>query len=98
MSGAAEAARFGPLFWGILGLQYAVMVKVINSRFALSRAGVLPVISANLLFTLFSVIGFAYPLRNVLRPMTWACILLIGIALLAGRRRSAPAHPPVATK
>ena len=39
----------------------------------------------NLLLTVFTITGFTYPLRNVLRPMVYACIALVLFAFLSKR-------------
>ena len=85
MSGVTEVIRFGPLFWAIMIAEYTAMVVTINSRFVISRAGLLPVLCVNLLFTVFTISGFTYPLRNVLRPMVYACIALVLFAFFSKR-------------
>lgn len=90
MSAVSETVRFGPVFWLMLAVQYLAMVRIINSRTVEKCYGAVPVLCLNLIFTLFSVIGFTYPLRNVLRPMTYIAILaIVGIPFfMRGRKQS----------
>lgn len=78
MSGIGEAVRFGPIFWLPLSGAYILMVRYINSPALAAAIGGTPVAAANIVFSMFSVIAFAYPLRNTFRQLIYVvCCLLI---------------------
>ena len=68
MSAITEVARFGWLYWIIVSVSYIIMVRSINSRMLMRALGPLSIISANLVFTIYTITGFTYPLRNVFDP------------------------------
>ncbi len=85
MSAVAELANFGPAYWLAYSVGYISMVAFINSRFVVTRTSPVMVMAANGLFTIFSIVGFTYPLRNVSRMFVYISVLLLLFALLGGR-------------
>ena len=107
MSAATEVVRFGPTFWILVTAQYVGMVAFINSRHATNRVGMLWILSANIIFTTFTIVGFAYPLRNVLRPMTYTFLFILIYSFFAAPRpkrqnragrRSLPPNVPMQSR
>ncbi len=71
MSAVAELANFGPVYWLAYSVGYISMVAFINSRFVVMRTSPVMVMAANGLFTIFAIVGFTYPLRNVSRMFVY---------------------------
>lgn len=85
MSAVAELANFGSVYWLAYSVGYISMVAFINSRFVVMRTSPVMVMAANGLFTIFSIVGFTYPLRNVSRMFVYISVLLLLFALVGKR-------------